>query len=100
MAELHYEGNAVLHPRGSEYQTQFVVDGIPLTDTEIEADNVDSLTTQLEASQSPRPDECRQYREAIGAVYRADYPKPKRALRPQSPSQVVCSSLRCYLAKV
>ena len=45
-----YEGNAVLHPRGSEYQTQFVVDGIPLTDNrspgfgpEIEADNVDSL---------------------------------------------------------
>jgi hypothetical protein len=27
-----YEGNAVLHPRGSEYQTQFIVDGIPLTD--------------------------------------------------------------------
>src|SRR5580658_1006938 len=24
-----YECNAVLHPRGSEYQTQFVVDGIP-----------------------------------------------------------------------
>ena len=45
-----YEGNAVLHPRGSEYQTQFVVDGIPLTDNrspsfgpEIEADDVDSL---------------------------------------------------------
>jgi hypothetical protein len=27
-----YEGNAVLHPRGSEYQTQFIVDGFPLTD--------------------------------------------------------------------
>jgi hypothetical protein len=27
-----YEGNAVLHPRGSEYQTQFVVDGIPFND--------------------------------------------------------------------
>src|SRR6202011_542408 len=27
-----YEGNAVLHPRGSEYHTQFVVDGVPLTD--------------------------------------------------------------------
>ena len=27
-----FEGNAVLHPRGSEYQTQLVVDGIPLTD--------------------------------------------------------------------
>src|SRR5450432_1549262 len=46
-----YEGNAVLHPRGSEYQTQFVVDGIPLTDNrspsfgpEVEADDVDSLT--------------------------------------------------------
>ncbi len=46
-----YEGNAVLHPRGSEYQTQFVVDGIPLTDNrspsfgpEIDADDVDSLT--------------------------------------------------------
>ncbi len=45
-----YEGNAVLHPRGSEYQTQFVVDGLPLTDNrspsfgpEIEADDVDSL---------------------------------------------------------
>ena len=46
-----YEGNAVLHPRGSEYQTQFVVDGIPLTDNrspgsgpELEADDLDSLT--------------------------------------------------------
>ena len=46
-----YEGNAVLHPRGSEYQTQFVVDGIPLTDNrspsfgnQIEADDVQSLS--------------------------------------------------------
>lgn len=45
-----YEGNAVLHPRGSEYQTQFVVDGIPLTDNrspgfgpEIETDDVESV---------------------------------------------------------
>jgi hypothetical protein len=45
------EGNAVLHPRGSEYQTQFVVDGIPLTDNrspsfgpEIEADDVQSMS--------------------------------------------------------
>lgn len=45
-----YEGNAVLHPRGSEYQTQFVVDGIPLTDNrspsfgpEIEADDLGSV---------------------------------------------------------
>jgi hypothetical protein len=46
-----YEGNAVLHPRGSEYQTQFVLDGIPLTDNrssgygpEIEADNLQSMS--------------------------------------------------------
>ena len=46
-----YEGNAVLHPRGSEYQTQFVVDGIPMADNrspsfgpEIEADNLDSMS--------------------------------------------------------
>jgi hypothetical protein len=46
-----YEGNAVLHPRGSEYQTQFVVDGIPLTDNRspsfgptIEADDVQSIS--------------------------------------------------------
>jgi hypothetical protein len=46
-----YEGNAVLHPRGSEYQTQFVVDGIPLTDNRspsfgpepAEAENVESI---------------------------------------------------------
>jgi hypothetical protein len=47
----HYEGNAVLHPRDSEYQTQFVVDGIPLTDNrspsfgpQIEADDVQSIS--------------------------------------------------------
>jgi hypothetical protein len=46
-----YEGNAVLHPRGSEYQTQFVVDGIPLTDNRspsfgpaIEGDDVESMS--------------------------------------------------------
>jgi len=45
-----YEGNAVLHPREAEYQTQFVVDGIPLPDNRspghgpvIEADDVQSL---------------------------------------------------------
>jgi hypothetical protein len=45
-----YEGSAVLHPRGSEYQTQYVIDGVPLTDNrspgfgpEIDADEVQSL---------------------------------------------------------
>ncbi len=46
-----YEGNAILHPRGSEYQTQFVVDGIPLTDDRspsfgppMDVDDVQSLS--------------------------------------------------------
>jgi hypothetical protein len=46
-----YEGNAVLHPRGSEYQTQFVLDGVPLIDNrspsfgnEIEADDIESVS--------------------------------------------------------
>ncbi len=45
-----YEGNAVLHPRGSEYQTQYVLDGIPLTDNRspgsgppMNAEDVESL---------------------------------------------------------
>jgi hypothetical protein len=46
-----YEGNAVLHPRGSEYQTQFVINGIPLTENrspsfgpEIEANDLSSMS--------------------------------------------------------
>lgn len=45
-----YEGNAVLHPRGSEYQTQLVIDGVPYTDNrspgfgpEVEADDITSM---------------------------------------------------------
>jgi hypothetical protein len=45
------EANGVLHPRGSEYQTQYVIDGVPLTDNrsasfapEIEANDVESMT--------------------------------------------------------
>lgn len=41
----------MLHPRGSEYQTQFVLDGIPLTDNrspsfgpEVEAEDVNSMS--------------------------------------------------------
>jgi len=45
------EANGILHPRGSEYQTQFVVDGLPLTDNrspafapEIGAEDVHALS--------------------------------------------------------
>jgi hypothetical protein len=46
-----YEGNAVLHPRGSEYATQYVLDGVPLTDNrspsfgvDVDADDIQSLS--------------------------------------------------------
>jgi hypothetical protein len=45
------EANGVLHPRGSEYQVQYVVDGLPITDNRspafapaIDADEAQSLT--------------------------------------------------------
>ena len=44
------ESNGSLHPRGSEYQTQYVIDGVPLTDNrsptvapQIEAAHVESM---------------------------------------------------------
>jgi TonB dependent receptor/TonB-dependent Receptor Plug Domain len=45
-----YEANGVLHPRGSEYDVQYIFDGLPLTQNrspafapEFDADDVDSL---------------------------------------------------------
>ena len=45
-----YEANGVLHPRGSEYDVQYVVDGLPLTENRspafappFDADNIDSM---------------------------------------------------------
>jgi outer membrane cobalamin receptor len=45
------EANGILHPRGSEYQTQYVIDGLPLTDNrspafapEIDADDVHAIS--------------------------------------------------------
>lgn len=45
------EANGVLHPRGSEYQTQYVIDGLPITDNrspafvpDFDVNNVQSLS--------------------------------------------------------
>jgi len=45
-----YEANGVLHPRGSEYDVQYVIDGLPLTENRspafapaLDADTVDSM---------------------------------------------------------
>jgi outer membrane cobalamin receptor len=45
-----YEGNGVLHPRGSEYDVQYVVNGVPLTEnrspafaSSLSADDVESM---------------------------------------------------------
>jgi len=74
-----YEGSAVLHPRGSEYQTQFVVDGVPLTDNrspsngpEIEADDVESLTVYTAGIPA-------EYGRKMGGVVEVDTTKDDRA---------------------
>src|SRR5262245_37879717 len=45
------EANGILHPRGSEYQVQYVIDGLPVTDNrslsfapELDADDVHSMS--------------------------------------------------------
>src|SRR5262249_34676246 len=45
------EANGILHPRGSEYQVQYVIDGLPVADNrsptfapELEADDVHAMT--------------------------------------------------------
>lgn len=83
-----YEGNAVLHPRGSEYQTQFVLDGIPLTDNrspsfgpEIEADDLDSLA--IYTSGFPA-----EYGRKMGGVVELN---TRRETKPGTHGQVVLS---------
>lgn len=73
-----YEGSAVLHPRGSEYQTQFVIDGVPLTDNrspasgpEIEADDVGSLTVYTAGIPA-------EYGRKMGGVVEVDTSKDSR----------------------
>jgi len=46
-----FEANGILHPRGEEYQTQYVVDGLPLTDNrsaayvpDFDANNVQEMS--------------------------------------------------------
>ena len=45
------EANGILHPRGSEYQTQYVIDGVPITDNrspsfapEMDVDEIQAMT--------------------------------------------------------
>ncbi|HET9405913.1 MAG TPA: TonB-dependent receptor [Candidatus Sulfotelmatobacter sp.] len=73
-----FEGTGVLHPRGSEYQTQFVVDGVPLTENrspssglEIEADDVDSLTVYTAGIPA-------EYGRKMGGVVEVDTQKENR----------------------
>jgi hypothetical protein len=73
-----YEGSAVLHPRGSEYQTQFVIDGVPLTDNrspasspEIEADGAGSLTVYTAGIPA-------EYGRKMGGVVEVDTSKDSR----------------------
>lgn len=48
------EANGILHPRASEYQTQFVVDGVPFTDNRSPAFAPEVATDEVRAVDSHR----------------------------------------------
>lgn len=69
------EANGVLHPRGSEYQVQFVVDGLPLTENRSPAfaapfDANDSDSVRVRTSNYPA-----EYGRKLGGVVEITTPK-------------------------
>ena len=47
------EANGILHPRGSEYQTQYLIDGLPLTDNRSPAFLPDLDADTVQAREAP-----------------------------------------------
>lgn len=70
-----YEANGVLHPRGSEYDVQFVVDGLPVTEnrspafaTPIESSDVESMRVMTAGFPA-------EYGRKLGGVVEVSSPK-------------------------
>jgi hypothetical protein len=70
-----YEANGVLHPRGSEYDVQFVVDGLPVTEnrspafaTPIESSDVESMRVMTAGFPA-------EYGRKLGGVIEVSSPK-------------------------
>lgn len=62
------EANGILHPRGSEYQTQYVVDGVPFTDNRSPAFAPEVATDDVQAMQMRTGGYPAEYGRKLGGV--------------------------------
>jgi hypothetical protein len=63
-----FEGNAVLHPRGSENQTLFVVDGVPMDENRSPGLAPDLDTSEVESMSVLTGDYPAEYGRKLGGV--------------------------------
>jgi hypothetical protein len=70
-----YEANGVLHPRGSEYDVQFVVDGLPLTENHSPAFAPPFESGDMESMRVMTADFPAEYGRKLGGVVEITSPK-------------------------
>ncbi len=70
-----YEANGVLHPRGSEYDVQFVVDGLPLTENRSPAFAPPFESGDVESMRVMTADFPAEYGRKLGGVVEITSPK-------------------------
>ncbi len=73
------EANGVLHPRGSEYSTQYVIDGIPITDNRSPGFAPGVETEELEAMRVFTAGYPAEYGRKLGGVVEVDTADDTRA---------------------
>ncbi len=72
------EANGVLHPRGSEYQTQYVIDGIPLTDNRSPVFAADPDAEDVQSMNILTADYPAEYGRKLGGVIEIVTARDKR----------------------
>jgi hypothetical protein len=70
-----YEANGVLHPRGSEYDVQFVVDGLPMTENRSPAFAPPIESNQVESMRVMTAGFPAEYGRKLGGVVEVSSPK-------------------------
>jgi hypothetical protein len=74
-----YEANGVLHPRGSEYDVQFVVDGVPLNENRSPAFAPDFDSDDVESMRILTAGYPAEYGRKLGGVVELSSPKDTQA---------------------
>jgi hypothetical protein len=70
-----YEANGVLHPRGSEYDVQFVVDGLPITENRSPAFAPPMESSEVESMRVMTAGFPAEYGRKLGGVVEVSSPK-------------------------